>query len=279
MDNLKLIVENINSNKLDLALKQCDDYNIKENKYLINNLIGVIYSLKNNQELAENYFKKSHELNEKFEDPLKNLYIINIRKKSYPKAINIAQKLCNLNNSNDLFFLQLAYAYELNSDNLLAIDSYEKCKNLDGKNKLKALNNIGNIYLKNNKPKTSLKYFLEANEIVKNDKIIVNNILLNYIKLKDGNKSDEYFEISKKLDSEYIEFIYNEAQYYIFKEKFDKAIELLNNYKDKSKFLIILIELYFNMGNFKQGELLLNSIRNEIKKDNNFFQLHWDKIS
>ena len=94
---------------------------------------------------------------------------------------------------------------------------------------------------------------------------------MNYIKLKDENKSDEYFEISKKLDSKYIEFIYNEAQYYIFKEKFDKAIELLNNHKDKSKFLIILIELYFNMGNFKQGELLLNSIRNEIKKDNNFF--------
>ena len=34
--------------------------------------------------------------------------------------------------------------------------------------------------------------------IVKNDKIITNNILLNYIKLKDQNKSDEYFEISKK---------------------------------------------------------------------------------
>ena len=271
MNNLKLIVENINSNKLDLALKQCDDYNIKENKYLINNFIGVIYSLKNNHELAENYFKKSHKLNEKFEDPLKNLYIINIRKKSYPEAINIAQKLCNLNNSNDLFFYQLAYAYELNNNNLLAIDNYEKCKNLNGKNKLKALNNIGNIYLKNNKPKTSLKYFLEANEIVKNDKIIINNILLNYIKIKDENKIDEYFEISKKLDNKYIEFIYNEAQYYIFKEKFDKAIELLNNHKDKSKFLIILIELYFNMGNFKQGELLLNSIRNEIKKDNNFF--------
>ena len=94
---------------------------------------------------------------------------------------------------------------------------------------------------------------------------------MNYIKLKDENKSDEYFEISKKLDDKYIEFIYNEAQYYIFKEKFDKAIDLLNNHKDKSKFLIILIELYFNMGNFKQGELLLNSIRNEIKKDNNFF--------
>ena len=107
----------------------------------------------------------------------------------------------NQNNTNDLYAYQLAYAYELNNDNLLAIENYEKCKNLNGKNKLKALNNIGNIYLKNNKPKTSLKYFLEANEIVKNDKIIVNNILLNYIKLKDENKSDEYFEISKKLDS------------------------------------------------------------------------------
>ena len=53
MDNLKLIVENINSKKLDLALKQCEDYSVKENIYLINNFIGVIYSLKNNQELAE----------------------------------------------------------------------------------------------------------------------------------------------------------------------------------------------------------------------------------
>tara|TARA_A100001037_G_scaffold58499_1_gene50643 strand:+ start:353 stop:2062 length:1710 start_codon:yes stop_codon:yes gene_type:complete len=271
MDNLKLIVENINSKKLDLALKQCEDYSVKENIYLINNFKGVIYSLKNDQVLAEEYFKKSHKLNEKFEDPLKNLYIINIKKKNYLEAINIAQKLSNLDNSNDLFVYQLAYAYELNNDNLLAIENYEKCKDLKGKHKLKALNNIGNIYLKNNKPKTSLKYLLEANEIIKNDKIIINNILLNYIKLKDENKSDEYFEISKKLDSKYIEFIYNEAQYYIFKEKFDKAIELLNNHKDISKFLIILIELYFNMGNLKQGELLLNSIRNEIKKDNNFF--------
>ncbi len=271
MNDLKLIVENINSKKLDLALKQCEDYSVKENIYLINNFIGVIYSLKNNQELAEEFFRKSHKLNEKFEDPLKNLYLINIRKKNYSEAINIAQKLSYLNSTNDLFIYQLAYAYELNNDNLSAIEKYEKCKDLNGKNKLKALNNIGNIYLKSNKPKTSLKYFLEANEIAKNDKIIINNILLNYIKLKDENKSDEYFEISKKIDSKYIEFIYNEAQYYIFKEKFDKAIELLNNHKDKSKFLIILIELYFNMGNFKQGELLLNSIRNQIKKDNNFF--------
>ena len=86
MNNLKLIVENINQKKLDIALKQCEDYNIKENKYLINNFKGVIYSLKNDQVLAEEYFKKSHNLDEKFEDPLKNLYVINIKKKNYLEA-------------------------------------------------------------------------------------------------------------------------------------------------------------------------------------------------
>ena len=56
MDNLKLIVENINSKKLDLALKQCEDYSVKENIYLINNFIGVIYSLKNHS--FQNLFHK-----------------------------------------------------------------------------------------------------------------------------------------------------------------------------------------------------------------------------
>ena len=46
--------------------------------------------------MKEDYFKKSHNLNEKFEDPLKNLYIINIRKKNNSEALNIAQKLASL---------------------------------------------------------------------------------------------------------------------------------------------------------------------------------------
>ena len=271
MSNLELILKNINSRNLDTALKICEENDFNENQYIVNNLKGVIYYMQSKLILAEKFFKESHNLNDKFEDPLRNLYIINIRKKNYLEAINIARKLSILNNSNDLYIYQLAYAYELNNNNLLAIEHYEKCKDLNGNNKLKALNNMGNIYLKNNKPKTSLKYFLEASEIAKNDKIINNNILLNYIKLKNENKSDEYFETSKKLDSKYIEFIYNEALYYIFKEKFQNAIEILNNHKDKPKFLIVLIELYFNMGNFKEAELLLNSIKSKIKKDINFF--------
>ena len=271
MDSLKIIFENIRSKKLDAALKLCEDNVNEGNEYIINNFKGVIYTLLNKQNLAEEFFQKSHVLNDKFEDPLKNLYLINIKKKNFTDAIKFGEKLCKLNYKNDLYFYQLAYAYELSNHNLLAIENYEICVNLNGQNKIKALNNIGTLYLRNNKAKISLKYFLTAYEINKNNKLIINNILLNYIKLKDEINSDKFFLIAKSLDDQDIGFIYNEAQYYIFKEKFDKAIELLKNHKDKPKFLIILIELYFNMGNFKQGELLLNGIRNEIKKDNNFF--------
>ena len=149
MEKFRLIVENINLNNFELALKLCEEDKIKENQYLINNFKGVIFYLQNKFELAEKYFKESHKLNTEFEDPLKNLYIIYIKKKNYLEAINIAKKLTDLSGTNDLYVYQLAYAYELNNDNLLAIENYEKCKSLNGKNKLKALNNIGNIYLKN----------------------------------------------------------------------------------------------------------------------------------
>ena len=274
MDDLKVIIDNIKSKNLDTALKLCNDYNNIENEYLINNFKGVIYSYLNNQKLAEEFFQKSHSLNRKFEDPLKNLYVINIKKKNLVSAIEVCQKLCVIDDKNDTYFYQLAYAHELNNNNLLALENYDKCIKLDGPSKIKALNNVGTLYLRNNKAKSSIKFFLTANELSKNNKLIINNILLNYIKLKDEKKTDEYFIISQKLDSQYIGFIYNEASYYIFKQQYNKAITLLKNHKDKLRFLILLIDLYFNMGNFKEAELLLEEGKKEIKKDLNFYNFY-----
>ena len=271
MDNLKIIFENIKSNKLYAALKLCENNVNKSNEYIINNFKGVIYSLLNKQDLAEEFFKKSHILNDKFEDPLKNLYTINIKKNNIDKAIRFGEKLCKINNKNDLYFYQLAYAYELSNNNLLAIENYEICINLNGYSKIKALNNIGTLYLRNNKPKISLKYFLTAYEISKHNKLIINNTLLNYIKLKDEINSDKFFLIAKSLDNQDLGFIYNEVQYYILKQNFDKAIDILKKHKQKSRFLILLIDLYFNMGYFKEGEFLLNEIKNDIKKDIYFY--------
>ena len=60
MNNLKLIVENINQKNLDKALIQCDEHDEVSEQYIVNNLKGVIYLLKNDQHLAEEYFIKSH---------------------------------------------------------------------------------------------------------------------------------------------------------------------------------------------------------------------------
>ncbi len=271
MNNLEQIVNNIKSRNLKKALIECEKHNVKGNDYLINNFKGVIHSMLNNSVLAEKFFKISHELNESFEDPLKNLYIICIKKGKFEDAINFAIKLCNLDNSNDLFLYQLAYAYEISNQNLLAIEYYEKCLNLKGPNKLKALNNVGSIYLKNNKPKTALKYFLNASEIKKNDKIIINNLLLSYIKLKNEKKADEYYLKVENIDKNFIGFLYNKAQYFILKENFEEAIEILESNKDNIKFLVVLIELYFNIGENKKAKFLFDSSLDTIKRDKDFY--------
>ena len=271
MDNLKEIAENIKLGNLDKALKLCDLNETLEDNYIINNFKGVIFSLKKKNDIAEKFFIKSHNLDKKFEDPLKNLFIIYINKKNFLEIINISKKLCEIDNNKDLYLYYLAYAYENNNNKVLAIDTYDQCIELNGQNKIKALNNAGSIYLRNNKIKTSLKYFEKANKISENDKVLINNLLLNYIKLKDESKADELLIVSENLDKNYEGFIYNKAQFYILKEKFNEAIEILKKNKSSVKFLILLIELYFNMGKFEEAELLLKENKNEIINDINFY--------
>ena len=273
MNKLKEIIENINLKNFDKALDQCNDYekDSNNNSHLISNFRGVIHFLKKDLNLAEINFLKSHKLNSKFEDPIKNLFLIYLNKKSLNKALEFSKKLYAINNKNDLYIYQLAYINELIGDNISALNFYNKCIELEGENKLKALNNIGSLYLKNNKPKISLEYFIKAFHINSSDKIIVNNLLLNYINLRNKKKSEELFLLAEKIDSEYIEFILNKVEYLIFKDDYVDAIKILINHKDKNKFLIILIGLYFKMGMENEAKLLLNDSRDKLKNDRNFY--------
>ena len=273
MNKLKEIIENINLKNFDKALDQCNDYekDSNNNSHLISNFRGVIHFLKKDLNLAEINFLKSHKLNSKFEDPIKNLFLIYLNKKSLNKALEFSKKLYAINNKNDLYIYQLAYINELIGDNISALNFYNKCIEIDGENKLKALNNIGSLYLKNNKPKISLEYFIKAFHINSSDKIIVNNLLLNYINLRNKKKSEELFLLAEKIDSEYIEFILNKVEYLIFKDDYVDAIKILINHKDKNKFLIILIGLYFKMGMENEAKLLLNDSRDKLKNDRNFY--------
>ena len=168
-------------------------------------------------------------LNSNFEDPIKNLYLIYSKKNNQKKLLEFAKKLYEINNESDLYSYQFAYAHELNNNNKLALEFYIKCIDRNGANKIKALNNVGSIYLKNNRPKTSLRFFLEAYNYNKNDKIIINNLLLNYINLKDIKRSNQFFKIAESFDDKYIEFLYNKAEYKILELflKYSTAINVI----------------------------------------------------
>ena len=264
MDELKNIVDQIKKKDLDKALELCDLSENNNNKHIILNLKGVVNLLKNNHDLAESNFLNSINENNKFEDPIKNLYILYLKKKKYKELLIYAKKLIEIDKLNHQYNYQLAYALELNDDFDLAIKYYKIYLDYDVKDRKKALNNIGSIYLRKNKPKIALDYFLEAIKSGE-DKIILNNILNCYIKLRDITNIEIFFEKAKKIDQNYIEFIYNNAEYLILKNKINEAIKILEKNTDKSKFLVSLIRLYFNTAQNDKGNELLNNSRNQFK--------------
>ena len=142
MAKLKDIVDKINSRNLESALNFCDLCENNENKHIIENFRGVIYLLKGQIDLAEKNFKESIKLNNKFEDPIKNLYVINLKKKPYEELLFFAKKLFKLNSYNQLYNYQLGYAFELNNNSKEAIEYYQKCIELNGEDKKKALNQM-----------------------------------------------------------------------------------------------------------------------------------------
>ena len=60
-----------------------------------------------------------------------------------------------------------------------SIEYYKNCINLNGKDKLKALNNIGSILSKSKKYKIANQYYLDALKIDQNNSLTINNLLSN----------------------------------------------------------------------------------------------------
>ena len=271
MNQLELIAENIKNKRLDKALELCNLNQNPSDKAIICNFIGVINFIKKNFEEAESYFLKSIEIDDKFQDPIRNLCIIFTHTKKLEKLLNFSNKLYNLDKSNSLNIFQMGSANELNKKYDDAIKYYEEFINTNGSDKKRGFNNIGNIYLRKGKPKTSIKYFSKALELDEKNKILVNNILLCYLYLRDEKKADEYFKKAESIDSRYIEFLHNKAEYLILKNQIDEAEEILDQNKNITKFLITLIRLYFNSGQNQKGNELLNKSRDLLRNNSDFF--------
>ncbi len=270
MQDLNNIVDSIKGKNLEQALKLCDLYENNENKYIILNFRGVIHLLKEDFLSAEASFLESNRLNEKFEDPIKNLYLLYLKKKLFKKILSCANKLIKIDKSNHKYNYQLAFALELNNNFNEAIKYYKICLNFNNNDKKKSLNNIGSLYLRKSKPKIALDYFRQAIELGE-DKIIVNNLLKCYIKLRDIDKASLYYNKAQKIDKDYIEFVFNKVEYLILKNQIKDALIILEKNKNKSKFLISLLRLLFNVGKYDEGKKLLKHSKKNNEKNPEFF--------
>ena len=131
-----------------------------------------------------------------------------------------------MNKKNPNVILSLAHAYELNNEFNNSINHYNEYLNIN-KNDKKIFNQIGCIYQNRNDPDKALNYFLKGYDLDKKDKLLINNIFLSYIKKRDFHNSNIFFKIAKEIDSDYIEFKYNYAEFCILNNKIDEAISIL----------------------------------------------------
>ena len=277
MTNLREIVEKIKNKDLSEALKLCDDYNDKNNQHIISNFKGVIYLMKGDLELSEKNLLKSIELKPQFEDPIKNLYSLHLKRKKFDKVLFYAKKLVELNSVNNEYNYQLAYAHELNNNLNETVENYLKYISLDGKNKKQAYNNIGCLYLQRNNPKTAKDFFLKGIEFGE-DKIIINNLFRSYILIRDIKNSDIFFKKAENIDKNFLEFKYNKAKYFILKNEIENAIKILKDNINNSQFLITLLILYSNIGRKEDCNKLLTESKDRIKNEPEFLNYYGLKL-
>ena len=270
MTNLKDIAENIKKNNLDEALSLCESFNDINNQHIISNFKGVIYLIKGNLELSEENLLKSLKINPRFEDAIKNLYLVYLKKKKFKDLLIYARKLIEIDKINAEYNYKLAYALELNNNLDESINYYNIYIDFGGKNKKQAFNNIGCMYLKINKPKIAKEFFLKGIYFGE-DKIIINNLLNSLIMLRDLDNSDLFFKKAEKIDENFIDFKYNKARYLILKNQMNEAIEILENNKDVGKFLITLLILYSNLNKKDDRDKLLKTYKDRINNNHEFY--------
>ena len=273
MSELKEIADYIINKNFDQALKLCENYQNEKNKYIILNFKGVIHLSQNNFENAETNFLNSLKENNKFIDPLNNLIQLYFRKKDYIKLLFYSKKLIEIDSSNPSFNYKLGYALEQNNKVEESIEYYKNCINLNGKDKLKAFNNIGSILSKSKKYKIANQYYLDALKIDQNNSLTINNLLSNCLELRDEKNSDIFYEKAKNIDQNIIYFLYNKVKYLIQKNQIDDAIEILKNNKNKDlKFFIKLIRVYYLIGEREKAQNLFDELKKIETNDSEYFQ-------
>jgi len=275
MQHLNEIIQNIKEKNFQKALKLCEINEKEENKHIISNFRGVIFFSQNNLEDAEKNFLYSTNINSKFIDPINNLLQLYLKKNDLKKYLFYAKRLITIDKTNASFNYKLGFALEQNNVLEEAIKYYEECIKLNGENKINAYINVGLILLnKLDKPKISIKYFLNAYKFDQNNKVLINHILSNYIELRDINEIETYRIKAEKIDKHFIYFLFNKANILFQSGKIDDAIKIFLENKDNLTFRISLIKIYFYIGKDKEAKKLINEQKDILLKNKNFLDFY-----
>ena len=95
MNELELIAENIKNKNLDKALELCELNTNSNNKTIIFNFIGVINFIKKDLVNAEKNFLDAIKIDDKFQDPIRNLCVIYTNTKKFDKLLNFQLNCIN----------------------------------------------------------------------------------------------------------------------------------------------------------------------------------------
>ncbi len=256
-DILKKIINNLNNDNLSEAIYLCENSKDIKIQHIILNIKGVIFFKQQKFEKAKIEFLKSIELDESFIDPYKNLFKLNLKAQDFKSAISNGKKVIELEiKKNAISYFNLALAYDLNKDYKKAIGLYKIVESLNFKEKKILYNNLAKCFLGDQNIYEAKDYYLKALEIDHDDKLIVNNLLILFLRIGDKDNIEYFYNRAQEIDKDYIEFKLNKSEYLLFKHKIKEAIDCLKNIINESKNYVAytkLSKIYSIIGDKKKS--------------------------
>ncbi len=256
-DILKKIINHLNNNNLSEAFNLCENNENNKIKHVIFNIKGVIFFKQQKLEQAKKEFLKSIEIDKSFVDPYKNLFKLNLKTQDYKSAIQNGKKVIELEiQKNSVSYFNLALAYDLNKDYKRAIDLYKAVDISNFKEKKILFNNLAKCFLGDQNIEEAKNYYLKALEFDHNDKLIVNNLLILFLRIGDKENTEHFFNRAQEIDKDYIEFKLNKSEYLLSQNKIEDAINCLKDIITESKNYIAytkLSKIYSMIGDLKKS--------------------------
>ena len=235
-ETLKKIIDYLNDNNLDKAYELCENNSNKKIEHIIKNIKGVILLKQLKFKAAKYEFLKSTELDKNFIDPYKNLFKLNLKIQDFQSAIINGKKVIELDNQkNPISYFNLALAHDLNKDYKAAIEIYKKVENSNFKEKKILFNNLAKCSWGAQNIGDAEEYYLKALEFDQNDKLIINNLLILYLRIGDKDNIEKFYKKAQLIDENYIEFKLNKSDYLLSKDKIEDAIKILKSIIENSK--------------------------------------------